>query len=185
MFMRYIVTFLLFFLLQSCLSTTEQEDNKPNFFFSLENYFEKEIARLNQEQPKVSKRITLEGKEEVKEFDTLDYQKELITFSNADINKIAWQDKYQADTTYTTDGKMQHISYLAKDNKLKTQKITIQYTQEGEIEEIYIKATTESFVADVYKELYYKPTTGYRFTSQQSTNISKPTVVEVEALFME
>ena len=185
MFMRYIVTFILFLTLQSCLSTSEQEDNKPNLFFSLENYFENEIARLNQEQPKVSKRINLKGKEEVKAFDTLDYQKELIAFSNADINKIAWQDKYQADTAYTPEGKMQHISYQAKDDKLKTQKIAIQFTQEGEIEEIYIKATTESFVADVYKELYYKPATGYRFTSQQSTNISRPTVVEVEALFME
>jgi hypothetical protein len=184
--MRYITTaLLLFLLLSSCQSSSEEEDNKARFFFSLENYFEEEISRLNREQPTVSKRITLKGKEEVEQFDTLDYQKELTAFSKADINKVAWQDKYQADTTYSPEGKMQRISYEAKDDKLKTQKISIQFTKEGEVEEIYIKSVNESFVADVYKELYYKPATGYRFESQQSTNISKPTVVEVEARFIE
>lgn len=158
-------------------------DLKEDYFFDLKSYIEGEITKLNEQQPEIEKSIQLRDKTEVKQFDSLNYKKELSVFSQADINKAAWTDKYEADTLYE-QGTIAKISYQAIDPSLKTNLLEISFTNDN-ISHIYVKAITESLVANVYKEMNYWPGKGYHLVSAQSTVLSDTTAVAIDARFLE
>lgn len=169
----------------ACQTETAETPNdlKQDYFFDLKSYIEGEITKLNEQQPRIEKSIQLRDKTEVKQFDSLDYKKELSVFSQADINKAAWTDKYEADTLYE-QGTIAKISYQAIDPSLKTNLLEISFTNDN-INHIYVKAITESLVANVYKEMNYWPGKGYQLVSAQSTVLSDTTAVAIDAQFLE
>lgn len=183
--MRLIITFTLLIFFSACQTeTVETASNlKEDYFFDLKSYIEGEIAKLNKQQPQIEKSIQLRGKTEIQQFDSLDYKKELSVFSQADINKAAWTDKYKADTLYE-QGTIVKISYQAIDNSLKTNLLEISFTNDN-VSHIYVKAITESLVANVYKEMNYWPGKGYQLASSQSTVLSDTTAVAIDAQFLE
>lgn len=164
-------------------STTDDNTNSPEYFFNLKAFIDSEISRLSSLQPKVEKRIVLKGQSEVQQFDSLQYDQELALFANADINKVAWVDKYQGDTIFA-NGHLEKIAYTAKDSDLRTQTLEIAFDQNQQVSQVYIVASNESMVANVRKEMYYWPEKGYRLLSAQSTSLSTPTEVEIEMTFI-
>jgi len=181
--MRLIILFLLSVLTIACQPESVKERAKVDYFFDLEAFMNQEIERLNEAQPRIEKRIVLSGKTEVKQFDSLDYERELAVFVKADINKVAWVDKYEADSSYQ-DGKLTKVTYTTKDKDLKTHLLEVSFEQ-GEVVHIHARGVTESVVADVYKDMDYWPGKGYTLSSAQSTVLSEETAVEVEAEFLE
>jgi len=155
----------------------------PEAFFDLKGYIQGEARRLSETQPNVVKRISIDGREEEKAFDSLDYQKELDIFSRSDINKTAWLDKYQVDSTFR-DGQLAQTTYTSKDKSLKTRLLEVQFAN-GKVSEIHIQNQTESIVADVGQEMWYRPGKGYRLESGQSTALTKEKKVTVEVEFVE
>jgi hypothetical protein len=179
---------LLFSSILLCIScqkkdTTDNATTSTEYFFDLKAFINSEIDRLNQLQPKVEKRIVLKGQSEVQQFDSLRYDQELSLFAGADINKASWIDKYQADTSYIDD-QIEKIVYTAKDSDLRTQTLEIAFDQKIQVSEVHIITGNESMIANVRKEMYYWPQKGYRLLSAQSTSLSDPTKVEIEATFI-
>ncbi|MCB0557682.1 MAG: hypothetical protein H6573_06145 [Lewinellaceae bacterium] len=153
----------------------------PEAFFDLKGYIEQEVQRLSESQPAVLKRIAIDGQKEERAFDSLDYSKELNIFSRSDINKVAWLDKYRADSTFQ-DGQLSRISYTSKEKGLKTQLLELQFSG-GRVSRVHIQNKTESIVADVAQEMWYDPEHGYSLESRQSTALTKEKKVKVEVDF--
>ena len=153
----------------------------PDAFFDLKGFMESEAQHLSQTQPRALKRIAIDGQSEEKVFDSLDYKKELDIFSRSDINKTAWLDKYQVDSLFQ-DGKLQLVRYTSQDKSLKTHLLEVKYSG-GQVSEVHIQNRTESLVADVGQELWYRPGQGYALSSRQSTALTKEKEIEVEVEF--
>ncbi|MCO6477553.1 MAG: hypothetical protein J5I94_13060 [Phaeodactylibacter sp.] len=155
----------------------------PDAFFDLKGYMENEIRRLSEKQPEVRKRIAIDGRAEEKTLDSLDYKKELDIFSRSGINKVAWLDKYQVDSTFRA-GQLRQVAYTSKDKSLKTHLLEVQFS-DGEVSQIHVQNRTESIVADVGQEMWYYPGEGYKLVSRQSTALTEEKKVEVEVEFVD
>lgn len=153
----------------------------PESFFDLKGYMQAEIQRLSEAQPRVLKRIAINGQSEEKNFDSLNYQKELDIFSRSDINKMAWLDKYKVDSTFQ-DGQLSRVTYTAQDKSLKTHLLEVQFSN-GQVAGIHVRNQTESIVANVGQDMWYAPGKGYRLESGQSTALTKEKKVAVEVEF--
>lgn len=166
-------------LFSSCQGRAGEVASQPDPFFDLQAYMKAKIEDLNHRQPKVVKKIEVDGQTESHEFDSLDYQKELQLFKNSDINREAWVDKYAADSTMET-GRLKRIVYTATDPDLKTQLLRVEYDEKGEVSGIYIENRTESIVADVRQDLHFTPGEGYRLLTAQQTALSAEKEIEIE-----
>lgn len=153
----------------------------PDAFFDLKGYMAGEIERLSENQPEVLKRIAIDGRSEEKKFDSLDYRKELDIFSRSDINKTAWLDKYQIDSTFQ-DGQLRQVTYTSKDKSMKTHLLEVGFSGK-QVSQIHIQNRTESIVADVGQEMWYYPGAGYKLLSRQSTALTQEKEVMVEVEF--
>jgi hypothetical protein len=167
----------------SCQSSTSEKKVEADYFFDLEDFMKKEIDQLNARQPLVEKRIVLKDSNELKRLDSLDYNKELALFTKADINRVAWKDKYKADSLYQ-DEDLVKVTYQALDQDLKTHLLEVSF-EKGKVTHVHARAITESIVADVFKDMDYWPGKGYKLTSTQSTALSTETAVEIEAVFIQ
>ncbi len=156
---------------------------QPQAFFGLKEYMQQETQQLSALQPRVLKRISIDGKAEEQVFDSLDYSKELAVFSRSDINKTAWFDKYRVDSTFQA-GQLRQATYTALDEKLKTRLMEIEY-DEGAVTSVHILNRTESLVADVYQDMYYRAGKGYSLMTKQSTALSDEKEIRVEVAFRE
>ena len=102
---------------QSCQSTTSKPVGgleKP--YFDLKSYFENEKTRLAAIS-NFKKTTVVDGKEETKQLETINFDNELRIFAEADINRPAWFDKYLIDSILQ-DGNLTRIDYTAKDVKM-------------------------------------------------------------------
>ncbi len=178
---KFFCFFILVLLIASCQEETNNSDLKGQAFFSVKNYFEQEINRIEQEKITVEKQITLDGKSETLQFSNIDFSKEFDVFINSDINKIAWLDKYQVDSTFI-DEKLTNVSYTALDEDLRTKSLRISY-QKGELTSLQIKNSANSSLATSEQLLNYTPQTGYRIENRQDITISGEQHLLVEGIY--
>ncbi|MBV6652403.1 MAG: hypothetical protein KI786_01520 [Mameliella sp.] len=165
-------------LFTSCQDAAEPSSSQSaGPFFNLTDYIEGQIFELNKEQPKVQKVISIDGQQEAKVLDSLDYRTELKTFLNSDINRKAWVDKYDVDSIFENSN-LKQITYKANTEDLKTQLIHIRY-EEDQVSEVYIENRTFSLVADVSQDLHYEAGIGYRLVTTQKTVLSDEQEIEV------
>lgn len=163
-------------------STQDVAKDGPAVFFDIKTYFQSEIIRLNQQKPKVTKKVVLQGEKDQIEVEIEDFQKELQIFLNSDINKLAWQEKYQADTTFEGNA-MDFIRYEALDTTLRTKLVEIAF-EAGQIQQIHIANSTESIVMQTKQDLIYRPESGYSIQSDQKTIFSEQKTLQLDASFV-
>lgn len=150
-------------------------------FFDLSTYFKGEQERLQQLSTSFTKKAVVNGKEEIKQLESLDFKKELAMFVDSDINKIAWLDKYEVDSIFA-NGSLQSIEYKTNDQSLKTQGLTIQFDQ-AKVARVDILRKSTSIAANIKQELSYQPNIGYSIVSTQNTQLADPEVIELEVKF--
>lgn len=154
----------------------------PKAFFDLEGFMQQEMQRLAKLQPKGVKRISLNGISEAHDFDTLDYEKELAVFSRADINRVAWLDKYEVDSVFQ-EGSLARLRYRAEEDKLKTRYMEIQYSQSGQVAAVLIQNHTKSMIAEMQQSIEYWPDQGYRLENRQPALFAKEKQLGIEVQF--
>ena len=149
-------------------------------YFDLKSYFDGESQRLSG-LPKAKKIVTADGKTEERILDSHDFGEDLKIFSNADINRPAWSDKYVADSVFNEQGKLVRLDYATDDTDLRTKKITIEF-EEGNVAKVFIENTSITAIADTRQLLTYLPGKGYTIESRQKVAFSddKTFVVEVQ-----
>ncbi len=151
-------------------------------FFDLAGYFQSQIDQLQAEQPRVEKRIVLDGEEEGKTVEQLNYEKELQVFLKADINRPAWQDQYAIDSVMV-NGQLGQLRYIAQDEDLKTRRLIITFEGE-EVSKVEIDNYTTSAIANLDQNLTYDPLIGYTIHSKENVQLANAQDLLVEVRFL-
>lgn len=169
---------LLIFLLTACQQTAENSA-KPIRFFDLKAYFSEQITE-NQKYTGILKTVSIDGEEESKKIQDIDWKEDLNVFVRADINKPAWQDKYNTATSTVNGQKV--VTYTTENEKLITKKITISYKADA-IDNIIIEQKNDNEVYQAEKTLTYRPGKGYSIKSKQKAPFSGEHDYEVKVVF--
>lgn len=151
-------------------------------FFDLGDYFKTEIQRLQSEVDTVSKTAILQGKSEEKKVVISDWQSELAFFSQSDINKPAWWEKYTVDSMRNDAGQLVELRYETSDPQLRTHKLDIKFEQ-GAVHSILIVNHIENGVYHTEEFLEYIPQRGYTVAKGQSVVLHEKGEYEVKVLF--
>ena len=77
-----------------------QEKASVNTFFDVKTLIQAQMKDLNARKPKVQKTVTVNQKSESHIIQDIDWSKELELFTQADLNKTAYQQSYSRDTSY-------------------------------------------------------------------------------------
>lgn len=150
-------------------------------FFDLQGYFDQEAKRLTGTLAK--KIASVDGQREEQTPDSIDFVRDLKIFSQNDINRPAWSDSYQIDSTFNQQKELTRLSYTASDEKMKTRKILIDFEQ-GTVSKIFIENGTSSAVANTKQILTYEPLKGYSIESHQKVTLADDNVFLIEVQFL-
>ncbi|MCB0395545.1 MAG: hypothetical protein KDD36_02755 [Flavobacteriales bacterium] len=150
-------------LMFSCQSH-EQTTTQHKTFFDLKQYIASEANRLTREHPNVTKTVTLDGQIEEKNVDAVDWTTELAPFTSCNINEPALWDKYQVDSTGTTERLT--VVYQSLKADLKVQEIRVHFENDRCVG-VQIKARTESRLYGIVSDRSYDPDKGYELEGQQ------------------
>ena len=88
---------ILILIVTSCQSESTVESTKR--YFDLKGFIEKQIKVLNTQKPTVQKSIMMSDSAESQSISTIDWSKELELFVQADLNKPAFVQSYQVDSS--------------------------------------------------------------------------------------
>jgi len=171
---------LFFFIFQGCQVESVQVTQPP--FFDLNTFFEKELEFLSNLK-EINKTVILNGKKEEKTLNDFDLKKDLEIFTDSNINKVAWLDKYKVDSLTNVNGLLEKIIYQALDEKVKTRQLIIEYSS-GEVKSISIKNASSNQVALLNQDLKYIPKKGYMILSSQEVSLSDEQKLSVEVEFV-
>lgn len=164
-------------------STGDQQEGK---FFDVPSYFEAQISQLRRAQQDTldyEKHLEINQQTDVQQLDTLDLQQELKLFRESGINKISWQDKYSADSTYQ-DGRLQQVEYRAQDEKLRTRLLRVQFSDNGEPSRVHIENRTDNPLLQAQQYLTYLPGKGFEIKQAQQMRFMSERNVRVEVQFL-
>ncbi|MFD2147552.1 hypothetical protein [Mucilaginibacter antarcticus] len=150
-------------LLPSCKPDNLQNGATPKHF-DIKGYFEAEAARLKKRNPLITKTVTHNGFTEVKKLNITNWNAELGLFIQSDINKPAWRDSYNTDSSATS------IIYKAKTSDLKTQLVIIT-KNEGKIKWIMIYNTGNNKLYHTREKLSYFPDSLYMIEKVQKVRL--------------
>ncbi len=177
--LRYSFYLLSFLLFNACVEIPTTGAKQEIVFFDLKEYFKKEIGKLSSLK-KVKKTVSINGVKEELTIDSVNFEEELSVFINSDINRVAWFDKYQVDSTLNSNGILESITYTALDNNLKTQSIVIKFNDNTVVSQLSIKNNRSSIVSNASQDLEYLPGKSYTIQSRQNTSLSNERILKVE-----
>ena len=167
--------------LSSCSPESGSSNTSDKAFFDLGDYFTKQYQSL-QSKKSVQKTTSINGVKETQTVADIDFEQELVVFVESDINRTSWMDKYQADSTFNASRQLLKIEYTALDEKLRTKKVVVTYT-EGIVENISIRNASKNIITDAEQILDYSPTRGYKISSRQKVIFSPEKQLGVEVVF--
>ena len=183
-FHQTLLYILIIFLIYSCGNTTASkptEDIPTLDYFDLKGFIKSEIARLSQKSS-FSKTAYVNGDKETNKFNKINLQNELKPFSDSDINKPSWIGKYNADSTFNEKNELIRLYYQAKDDKLKTKTLAIDFI-ENDVSKITIENATSSSVANTFQTLIYHSNKGFSIESKQDVSLMEENNFKIEVTF--
>ncbi len=181
LFIVFFIINILFSACQEVASPTKQAADKPNIFFDLKGFFQKEKARLEKINS-FQKIVSIDGVSEEKTLAKLDFENELSIFIASDINRPAWSDKYKVDSTFTEKNQLTKITYTALDNSLKTKSLSIDF-QNNTASKIAIEKSTDNTIAQSKQFLTYNIGKGYTIQSEQTLSLSATKTIRVNVTY--
>ena len=173
--MSYIQTvykILVFIIICGCGNTDDPNrlGSRPKLnYFDLKGFIDSETERLAQ-QVSFSKTVFVNGEKETKKVENVNLKNELKPFSDSDINKPSWVGKYAVDSTFNQKKELVSLRYQAKDKKLKTKNLVVDFYK-NVVSKIFIKNATNSSVANTYQTLTYQPKTGHGVQDIHAGNV--------------
>jgi hypothetical protein len=151
--------FILIFI--SCQSDKKKEESRQINYFDLQTYFKEKATEFTKVNSTINKQITVNNLTERQKLKIANWEEEFSMFIKSDINKIAWKNSYTKDST------AQKVVYTAKDEQLKTQKITILFSQQQLIKQILINNVVDNLLYHGTEDLTYTPNQGYEIKKHQ------------------
>lgn len=166
----------------SCEELANQSLPTDVVFFDLKKFIGQEVVRLDKLNPTIEKITSVNGTKETKTIQLSDSDNEFKIFKEADINKLAWIDKYAADTSFVNN-QVSTIHYKAIDEKLTTRDLKVSFSQD-QVSKIELFTHATSIVTDVEKHMVYEPNIRYSILSKQKTTGSDANEIEIVGTFV-
>ena len=148
----------------------------------MKDYFKNELTNLKAIN-NVDKTVDINGRQEMRNLSNVDLSKELSAFSDADINRMAWIDKYDVDSIHNDAGELLELRYAANDEDMKTQSLLISF-QNKSVERIFIKNQVDGFATWNTKGMTYISGVSYSIKSNQQTLIGAEQSIDVDVKFV-
>ncbi|QEK50584.1 hypothetical protein FYC62_02055 [Pedobacter aquae] len=161
--------------LTACSFSSEKKEQAVNYY-NLQKYFSEEAARLNKIKPGINKTVKHNHDSETQNIKVEDWIKELALFVESDINKVAWKNSYQKDSTSTS------ITYTAKEENLRTRKIII-LLKGNKPSKISITNQTKNNLYYTKEELIYIPDSLYQIEKFQDVKVLGINNYQVKGVF--
>jgi len=158
--MRKLSFLLLIFFLGACNSGTQKKQSGALEYFDLKDYIAKEAKRLNLLNPEIDKYVEVNRSGEHKKLKITDWQKELAIFSDADVNKSAWQGLFKLNKAGDTK------TYVSDNDKVPVKSLSIQY-RNGKISSLQILISTVNSLYTSNDTLSYFPDSLYEVKKTQ------------------
>lgn len=137
-------------LFNACTQDTKSEGQvKTDRHFDLKAFIQEEVNTLTNNKTVLQKEIKFKGQTESKNIEEPDWKAELKVFSDSDINKTAWLDKFEVDTIDNT------VYYKCLSPKIKTQSLQLFLDKNKEITRLEIKNKTGNVLYDSNETLTY------------------------------
>jgi Zn/Cd-binding protein ZinT len=172
---------LLLLLTTSCGSTTVPPIKNQDSFFDLKAFFLSETSRLDLFDS-IEKTVSINGKKETKKMGNNGISKNLSIFSDSDINRLAWKEKYTVDSITNNLGELRSLQYKAIDKNMKTQLLSVSFEDQN-VDSIFILTQVIGFATNNKKEMTYIPKKGYRILSNQKTLLGATQEIFVEVRY--
>lgn len=139
---NYFLLFLIF-ISYACVPTSATNDADKKYF-DLVQFTDNLVKELTIKKPKVDKKIFLGGEADNITSDTLNWEKELALFKEADINSPSLRDSYEIE-----EDKLKHtLTYTAKESKLKVKEIRLAFDEQSQANKVSIKQVKIFFSED-------------------------------------
>ncbi|WP_432708468.1 hypothetical protein [Pedobacter sp.] len=139
----------------------------PDPYFDLKGYIEKEVNRLQQINPTVDKTVTVNNQSERKELKIANWTDELAVFSDADINKSAWQGLFEVTKNDSLE------TYRSNDDKVFVKLLQVE-RKNKEVTGITILLRTKNYLYQSTDTLSYYPDSSYEIRKQQHIKLLNP-----------
>ncbi|MET3115278.1 hypothetical protein AAKU52_003025 [Pedobacter sp. CG_S7] len=165
-----------FFLLFMGCGNTEQQQKVPQKYFDLKDYFLQEATRLNKTNPIVLKTVALNNASESKQLPIEDWNKELANFSDADINKSAWQGFF---SVVKND---QKEVYTSDNDKVAVKELTVIH-KNSKISGIKILLKTSNYLYQSTDTLSYFPDSLYEIRKTQKIRLLNAKKYNIKGVF--
>lgn len=166
----------------SCTENTPPpiEDKAENSYFSLKDFFQSEIKKLQSQQIVLHKYANLNKEQEKKALHEINWATEFSPFLQSDINKPAWKDSYQIDSIANKLG-MLEIKYTTLKPELRTQEISLVF-QKGQTAPRLIKIANQSRnpIYNSTEKLQYEVGKSYLIENEQHIMWMNPDVFSIK-----
>lgn len=171
-----------FFILTACeLPTLDSKNQSNRAFFDLKAFFDQEIAALEQDSFVLKKTVTHQGSSNLKTITPKSWEDELRIFKNCDINRPAWYDLYQVDSTMDANG-LVRLRYQALEDKLSTRDLDIQW-KDGQVHSISIVSHNNNAIYQAQQYLTYIPKEQYTVKKMQDVRLLDDAEFMIKANF--
>lgn len=179
-----VILYSIFVLLSSACVSTDINPPAINGFFDLSDFIDQEIIDKKGRVKKLKKVISLDGVVETKELENFNFEEETELFRSADINKVAWLDRYETDSIFYKNGQLKKLAYTSIADDLRTKKLMIHYNTKNIIDSILVDQSSTSVLAKSTQRLLYLPASGYRIENRQDITALDPHKLVVDVAFV-
>lgn len=185
--MSYLNKFLFLFgltlYLLACDVPTLKESNRlQTTFFDLKGFFVEEAKYLEAQGVTIQKTIQHNQSKETQTVQPKDWNKELLLFSESDINKPSWKDKYILDSTDRGNG-LTLLHYKATDDKLDIQVLDVELKGDA-VHSVLIVKKISNQVYESQQHLTYIPRKSYSIKKSQDVALFDEDDYNIEAKYI-
>jgi hypothetical protein len=175
--MRKILAFA--FLVLSLAACQQKEiSNKQLEYIDLQGFFSAEASRLNAQKPTLTKMVCINGKTESKVLNkSIDWEKELSVFKEADINKPAFKGMYQIRTSPN------RTIYTTLSKNVPVKRIEVEFGDAKKPTGIRIFQLTKNMIYQSTDTLSYYPDSVYSIHKKQVVRVLGTTIYTINGKF--
>lgn len=151
---------ILMLLFGACAPEGSKKQPSALLYFDLKGYISKEASRLKQLNPRISKTVMVNETAEEKNLKIADWTRELSAFSDADINKLAWQGLFKRHKERGAE------VYVSDDDKVPVKSLRINYAA-GKIAAVHLLISNANSLYTSNDTLSYYPDSLYQVRKTQ------------------
>lgn len=168
--------FLMACVIVSCSNPEQGGQNAGGTYFDLKGYFGKQAKALAQRNPTINKSVIVNGAAEQKQLKIEDWEKELSSFIDADINKKAWQGEFKSVEANDVQ------TYTSNNEKVPVRKLQV-FKSNGEVTGITIMIENSNYLYRSRDTLIYYPDSLYQIRKSQQIKLMEPKNYRITGTF--